>query len=108
MAFNGKNENIENKKSEDENASFDGSFVHEMLSEAQAQEQEQETLSQDNPNQKETVVKSVPLVAKPKTENRKTYNFTIKPSVREKINKLAKEYNYKSSSRFIEELIERI
>lgn len=94
MAFDSKNEN------------FDGKFVQEMLSEAQ--EQEQDTISQGSPEQKETVVKSVPLVAKPKTEKRKTFNFTIKPSVREKIDELAKEYNYKSSSRFIEELIERI
>lgn len=89
-----------------EDEKFNQDVFRHMYEEAQAQEQE--VLSEDNSGQKETVVKSVPLVAKPKTENRKTYNFTIKPSVREKIKKLAKEYNYKSSSRFIEELIERI
>lgn len=101
MTNNGKNEN-----SEEKNVKFDQNLFRDMYEEAHAQERE--SMSQDNSGQKETVVKSVPLVAKPKTENRKTYNFTIKPSVREKIKKLAKEYNYKSSSRFIEELIERI
>jgi len=89
-----------------EDEKFNQDVFRDMYKDAKAQEQE--AFSQDNSEQKETVVKSVPLVAKPKTENRKTFNFTIKPSVREKINKLAKEYNYKSSSRFIEELIERI
>lgn len=89
-----------------EDEKFNQDVFRDMYKDAKAQEKE--AFSQDNSEQKETVVKSVPLVAKPKTENRKTFNFTIKPSVREKINKLAKEYNYKSSSRFIEELIERI
>jgi hypothetical protein len=52
--------------------------------------------------------KSFNLITKPKVENRKKYSFTIKPSAREKLNKLAKEHNYPSASRFIEELIESI
>jgi hypothetical protein len=52
--------------------------------------------------------KSISLITKPEIENRKKYSFTIKPSAREKLNQLAKEHNYPSASRFIEELIENI
>ncbi|MEB6838057.1 CopG family transcriptional regulator [Staphylococcus simulans] len=64
---------------------------------------ESDTFSEENSGRK-----SVSLITKPKVEKRKKYSFTIKPSVREKLDKLAKEHNYPSSSRFMEELIERI
>ena len=76
--------------------------VSEMFENAGTQENEpkqQNIGDQNSPSAENT---------KPKIENRRKYSFTIKPSAREKLDKLAKEHNYPSSSRFIEELIENI
>lgn len=41
-----------------------------------------------------------------KTEKKKQYQFIIKPSNRDKLEKLVKENNYKSASSFLDSLIE--
>ncbi|MCO4327877.1 CopG family transcriptional regulator [Staphylococcus agnetis] len=41
-------------------------------------------------------------------EKKKNYQFMLQPSIREKINKLAKENNYSSSSAFLNELIKKL
>lgn len=41
-------------------------------------------------------------------EKTKTYTFTLQPSVRKKLDIIAKEHNYKSSSKFINELIKNM
>ena len=41
-------------------------------------------------------------------ETTKSFNFTLKPSVRDRLRKLAKAHNYKSDSKFLSDLIENI
>lgn len=41
-------------------------------------------------------------------ERTKTYTFTLQPSVRQKLETVAKEHNYKSSSKFLNDLIKGI
>ena len=41
-----------------------------------------------------------------KTEKKKQYQFIIKPSNRDKLEKLVNENNYKSASSFLDSLIE--
>ncbi|MFI3547169.1 CopG family transcriptional regulator [Mammaliicoccus sciuri] len=41
-------------------------------------------------------------------EARSRYNFTLKPSNREKLNRIYKENNYSSASEFLDELIESL
>ncbi|MCG7340183.1 ribbon-helix-helix domain-containing protein [Staphylococcus sp. ACRSN] len=85
--------------------------VSEMFENAGTQENEpkqQNIGGQNSPSAENSQQKSINLITKPKIENRRKYSFTIKPSAREKLDKLAKEHNYPSSSRFIEELIENI
>lgn len=43
-----------------------------------------------------------------KEEITKHYTFTLKPSVRKKLSKIAKEQNYKSDSKFLSDLIDNI
>ncbi|WP_239745707.1 CopG family transcriptional regulator [Mammaliicoccus sp. F-M27] len=45
---------------------------------------------------------------KDKQETRSRYNFTLKPSNREKLNRIYKENNYSSASEFLDELIESL
>lgn len=41
-------------------------------------------------------------------ERTKTYTFTLQPSIRKKLDIIAKEHNYKSSSKFLNELIKKM
>lgn len=41
-------------------------------------------------------------------ETTKSYNFTLKPSVRNHLRELARAHNYKSDSKFLSDLIENI
>lgn len=85
--------------------------ISKIFENAQSQEEvhkTNESFENNTLNQKNNEKKSISLITKPEVEKRKKYSFTIKPSAREKLDKLAKEHNYPSSSRFIEELIERI
>ena len=51
---------------------------------------------------------SIELPSLKKQENRKPYPFTLKPSVRKKITKLAKENGYKSASAFVNDVFESL
>lgn len=41
-------------------------------------------------------------------ETTKSYNFTLKPSIRNKLRELARIHNYKSDSKFLSDLIQNI
>lgn len=41
------------------------------------------------------------------TENRKTFSFTLQPTVKEGLDKLAKEQGYKTTSQFLNDLIKQ-
>lgn len=43
-----------------------------------------------------------------KHENKKQYQFTIKPSNREKLRRISAERGYRSDSAFLDELIEKL
>jgi hypothetical protein len=47
-------------------------------------------------------------VFKEEDERTKNYTFTLQPSVRKKLEQLAKEHNFKSSSKFLSELIKNM
>lgn len=48
------------------------------------------------------------LTQQERKEKRKAYNFTLMPSVREKITQLARSHNYRSDSRFIEDFFKQL
>lgn len=47
-------------------------------------------------------------VFKDTEERTRTYTFTLQPSVRKQLDVLAKEHNFKSSSKFLNELIKNM
>lgn len=52
---------------------------------------------------------SIPVFNEAEVEEKtKTYTFTLQPSVRKKLDIVAKEHNYKSASKFINELIKKM
>ncbi|MGL5685320.1 MAG: hypothetical protein ACRCXQ_05975 [Vagococcus fluvialis] len=51
---------------------------------------------------------SIELPSLKKQENRKPYPFTLKPSVRKKITKLANENGYTSASAFVNDVFENL
>ncbi|MFV5770134.1 CopG family transcriptional regulator [Mammaliicoccus sciuri] len=69
-------------------------------------------ISQALQSSKEEIDKLSPLARiikkKEKAELRNRYNFTLRPSNREKLNRLYKENNYSSASEFLDELIESL
>ncbi|WP_436896545.1 CopG family transcriptional regulator [Mammaliicoccus sciuri] len=69
-------------------------------------------ISQALQSSKEEIDKLSPLASiikkKEKAELRNRYNFTLRPSNREKLNRLYKENNYSSASEFLDELIESL
>lgn len=57
----------------------------------------------------ETTSIEVPIFDESMQEERtKTYTFTLQPSIRKKLDIIAKEHNYKSSSKFLNELIKKM
>lgn len=65
-------------------------------------------------NDNKTVVNSGTIISVPvydenlEEEKTKTYAFTLQPSIRHKLDTIAKEHNYKSSSKFLNDLIKRM
>jgi len=51
---------------------------------------------------------SVPNQDEQEDEPRKPFTFTLQPSMRDKLNKVARENNYKSTSRFLNDLINEL
>lgn len=51
---------------------------------------------------------SIIPIQKDSTELRKNYTFTLQPSVRKKIDKLARDNNFNSASKFLSELIKKL
>lgn len=66
-------------------------------------------LKTENNGVKETTSIEVPIFDETLQEERtKTYTFTLQPSIRKKLDIIAKEHNYKSSSKFLNELIKNM
>ncbi|MCO4356037.1 ribbon-helix-helix domain-containing protein [Staphylococcus agnetis] len=96
MAYERKTKEVNENKSEQENESHDNKI-------AQALDR---APSPDNLNINEDLTKK--LRKEYIRENKARYQFTLQPSVRKKIDELAKEYKYSSSSEFLNELIKNL
>lgn len=73
------------------------------LSKQQEKKEEEEVTQEKNSNLENS---NIGLPTLKKQENRKPYPFTLKPSVRKKITKLANENGYKSASAFVNDIFE--
>lgn len=50
----------------------------------------------------------IPKFSASDVEKTKKFTFSLQPSTREKINTLAKQYNFSSASKFLNELIKKM
>lgn len=80
---------------------FDGNNPHlkSVLQETRA-----ETITPEATVTKETFISSII----PDKERKKTYTFTMRPSIRQKLDRIVKKKGFRSSSEFLEALIDNL
>lgn len=73
---------------------------------AMAEQLDKQTKQESKKKQKNKDATLVAIPTKNKAEKAKNYTLTFKPSVREHLDVLAKEHNYRSISAFLTDFIE--
>lgn len=62
--------------------------------------------SMEEANKKTITKVTVPFIKEVKVENKKNYTISMTPTIHKKINQLAKEHGYRSTSQFISDVFE--